>query len=73
FKPALSYYADRVVRGHVHTIENFQNMLKRREDFHYFIFVELYGQNLGELQDFLVKNYPIHKRVEPGLIYFKLQ
>jgi hypothetical protein len=73
FKPALSYYADRVVRGHVHTVESLENMLKRRDDFHYFIFVELYGGNQAELLNHLESTYPVHKRIEPGLIFFRLQ
>lgn len=72
YKPALSYYADRVIRGDIQSVELFKDVLVRRDDFAYFIFIQDYGKNHGELLNYLKKNYTLEKRVKPGLLFFRL-
>lgn len=73
FKPALSYYADRVIRGNIQTPELFHEMLKRRDDFTYFIFINLYGKRHAELFEELKKHYAVEKEIFPGLVFFRLK
>ncbi|MFH2001378.1 MAG: glycosyltransferase family 39 protein [Planctomycetota bacterium] len=72
YKPALSYYADRVIRGEIQTVERFKEVLARRKDFAYFIFITDYGKSHGELLDYLKQHYPMEKQVKPGLLFFRL-
>ncbi|MBU0754812.1 MAG: glycosyltransferase family 39 protein, partial [Planctomycetes bacterium] len=72
FKPELSYYADRVIRGHIQTVEMFKDVLQRRDDFAYFIFIKHFKNHHPELYDYLEKNYPMEKEVYPGLLFFQL-
>lgn len=73
YKPALAYYADRVIRGDIETPEQFEKIVKRRDDFVHFIFIMPFKTQHQRLYKHLETNYPGVKRVAPGIVGFRLK
>jgi len=73
YKPALAYYADRVVRGDIKKPGEFENVLKRRDDFTYFAFIMSLKQDQEVLFKYLHERYPTLDRKRPGILFFHLE
>lgn len=71
--PTVTYYADRVVRGDVKTPDQFEKVLKRRDDFRYFVFHLGFRSTHGALLQYLEARYPVEEKIKGALIFFRLE
>jgi hypothetical protein len=69
-----------VIRGNIQTPEDLEDVLKRRKDLIYFMYIAWDDQGGGSTEesrialfDYLKTNYPVARKIAAEMVFFRLQ